>query len=115
MRRSFLVRGLAWPVCDGLSIMKVGPSRPTVSRARAAHLRSACRGRNGPTGAGEHANIRSSALVLQQMTGTTGATTSSLGFHAAVAAWFERRFPDGPTEAQARGWRLIAQARDTLI
>src|SRR4030081_1548372 len=37
------------------------------------------------------------------------------GFHPAVATWFARRFPDGPTEPQARGWALIAQRQDTLI
>jgi ATP-dependent helicase Lhr and Lhr-like helicase len=36
-------------------------------------------------------------------------------FHPAVAAWFTRRFGDGPTEAQARGWPLIARGLDTLI
>ncbi len=36
-------------------------------------------------------------------------------FHPAVAEWFARRFPDGPTEPQARGWGLIASGRDTLI
>jgi ATP-dependent Lhr-like helicase len=36
-------------------------------------------------------------------------------FHPAIATWFARRFPDGPTEPQARGWSLIAQGRDTLI
>ena len=36
-------------------------------------------------------------------------------FHPAVAEWFRRRFPDGPTEPQARGWPLIAAGRDTLI
>jgi ATP-dependent Lhr-like helicase len=36
-------------------------------------------------------------------------------FHPAVRAWFERRFPDGPTEAQAQGWPAIARGRDTLI
>ncbi len=36
-------------------------------------------------------------------------------FHPAVAAWFLRRFPDGPTEPQARGWPLITSGRDTLI
>jgi ATP-dependent helicase Lhr and Lhr-like helicase len=29
--------------------------------------------------------------------------------------WFERRFPDGPTEAQAGGWPAIAAGRHTLI
>ena len=37
------------------------------------------------------------------------------GFHPAVAAWFERRFPEGPTEPQRLGWPLIADGRDTLI
>ena len=46
---------------------------------------------------------------------STDAPTVAIGFHPAVAAWFERRFPDGPTEAQARGWRLIERGQDTLI
>lgn len=37
------------------------------------------------------------------------------GFHPAVRAWFERRFPDGPTEAQALGWPAIVAGRHTLI
>ena len=36
-------------------------------------------------------------------------------FHPAVATWFGRRFPDGPTEPQGRGWPLITAGRDTLI
>jgi ATP-dependent Lhr-like helicase len=36
-------------------------------------------------------------------------------FHPAVREWFVRRFPDGPTEPQIRGWALIAQGVDTLI
>ena len=36
-------------------------------------------------------------------------------FHPAVAEWFRRRFPQGPTEPQARGWPLIAAGLDTLI
>ena len=36
-------------------------------------------------------------------------------FHPAVRAWFERRFPGGPTEAQAHGWPAIARGSDTLI
>ncbi|MEE2665607.1 MAG: DEAD/DEAH box helicase [Myxococcota bacterium] len=36
-------------------------------------------------------------------------------FHPAVRTWFERRFPDGPTEPQQRGWPTIACGRDTLI
>jgi ATP-dependent Lhr-like helicase len=36
-------------------------------------------------------------------------------FHPAVATWFARRFPEGPTDPQARGWPLIASGADTLI
>jgi len=36
-------------------------------------------------------------------------------FHPIVRAWFERRFPEGPTEPQARGWPAVARGRDTLI
>jgi ATP-dependent helicase Lhr and Lhr-like helicase len=36
-------------------------------------------------------------------------------FHPAVRVWFERRFPDGPTEAQAGGWPEIVAGRHTLI
>ncbi len=36
-------------------------------------------------------------------------------FHPAVAEWFRRRFPEGPTAPQEQGWPLIASGRDTLI
>jgi ATP-dependent Lhr-like helicase len=36
-------------------------------------------------------------------------------FHPAVRAWFERRFPAGPTEPQSLGWPAIADGGDTLI
>ncbi|MGH9122877.1 MAG: DEAD/DEAH box helicase, partial [Acidimicrobiales bacterium] len=36
-------------------------------------------------------------------------------FHPAVAEWFRRRFPEGPTPPQAEGWPLISAGRDTLI
>ncbi len=36
-------------------------------------------------------------------------------FHPAVAEWFRRRFPDGPTDAQTLGWASIAAGDDTLI
>jgi ATP-dependent Lhr-like helicase len=42
-------------------------------------------------------------------------TATVEAFHPAVAEWFRRRFPDGPTEPQARGWPLIAAGSDTLI
>ncbi len=37
------------------------------------------------------------------------------GFHPAVAEWFRRRFPLGPTEPQAQAWPFIAAGLDTLI
>ena len=36
-------------------------------------------------------------------------------FHPAVRVWFERRFADGPTEAQAGGWPAIVAGRHTLV
>jgi ATP-dependent Lhr-like helicase len=36
-------------------------------------------------------------------------------FHPAVRLWFERRFGDGPTEAQSGGWPAIVGGRHTLI
>ncbi len=36
-------------------------------------------------------------------------------FHPAVRAWFERRFPEGPTDAQLGGWPAIAAGRHTLV
>src|SRR6202043_3443083 len=45
--------------------------------------------------------------------GTAGAVLSS--FHPAVRAWFERRFPAGPTPAQAGGWPHIRAGEHTLI
>src|SRR5215469_6612431 len=36
-------------------------------------------------------------------------------FHPAVRAWFERRFPAGPTLPQADGWAEIAAGHHTLI
>ena len=37
------------------------------------------------------------------------------GFHPAIAEWFERRFPEGPTPPQRDGWPHIAARTDTLI
>ncbi|HEY3841987.1 MAG TPA: DEAD/DEAH box helicase [Acidimicrobiales bacterium] len=38
-----------------------------------------------------------------------------LRFHPAVAGWFARRFPDGPTAPQARAWPHIAAGHDVLV
>ena len=51
-------------------------------------------------------------LTAPELTTAPGAID---GFHPAVAEWFRRRFPDGPTEAQAQGWPRIASGADTLI
>ena len=45
----------------------------------------------------------------------TPADLAAEGFHPAVATWFARRFPEGPTEAQARGWPAIRGGTDTLV
>ncbi|MGH9097285.1 MAG: DEAD/DEAH box helicase, partial [Acidimicrobiales bacterium] len=36
-------------------------------------------------------------------------------FHPAVARWFDRRFPAGPSEPQVEGWPLIRRGADVLI
>jgi ATP-dependent Lhr-like helicase len=36
-------------------------------------------------------------------------------FHPAVASWFARRFPAGPTPPQAAAWPHIAEGRDVLV
>ena len=36
-------------------------------------------------------------------------------FHPAVASWFTRRFPAGPTEPQRRAWPQIISGRDVLV
>ena len=36
-------------------------------------------------------------------------------FHPAVASWFARRFPAGPTPPQAAAWPRIATGRDVLV
>ena len=46
---------------------------------------------------------------------TSGGSVAPAAFHPAVTEWFRRRFPEGPTEPQARGWPLIAAGCDTLI
>ncbi len=37
------------------------------------------------------------------------------GFHPAIATWFARRFPAGPSAPQEQGWPQIAEGTDTLI
>lgn len=59
-----------------------------------------------------------SELPRQALEGTAEAEAEARAlalFHPAVRAWFERRFPHGPTQAQAQGWPAIARGEDTLI
>ena len=42
-------------------------------------------------------------------------TGALAAFHPAVAAWFDARFPSGPTEPQRRAWPAIATGRDVLV
>jgi ATP-dependent helicase Lhr and Lhr-like helicase len=46
---------------------------------------------------------------------STVAGPGAASFHPAVATWFGRRFPDGPSLPQAQGWPRIAEGTDTLI
>ncbi|HEX6310565.1 MAG TPA: DEAD/DEAH box helicase [Acidimicrobiia bacterium] len=47
---------------------------------------------------------------------THGAAVDSVdALHPAVAAWFRRRFPEGPTTPQRDGWPHIAAGSNTLI
>jgi ATP-dependent Lhr-like helicase len=58
---------------------------------------------------------------MDEMTSHALSPPSSTGpgllddFHPAVRAWFERRFVEGPTEPQERGWPEIRSGRDTLV
>jgi ATP-dependent helicase Lhr and Lhr-like helicase len=36
-------------------------------------------------------------------------------FQPVVRSWFERQFPNGPTQPQAAAWPLIAQGKDVLV
>jgi ATP-dependent helicase Lhr and Lhr-like helicase len=40
---------------------------------------------------------------------------SDVAFHPAVASWFARRFPDGPTPPQEQAWPHIASGADVLV
>jgi ATP-dependent Lhr-like helicase len=59
--------------------------------------------------------MRTIAPMLQLSAPSAPSPSVLAGFHPAVAEWFLRRFPEGPTEPQARGWPLIASGADTLI
>ena len=55
--------------------------------------------------------------VSSQLSRPTASASPGLldWFHPAVRVWFERRFPDGPTEAQIGGWPAIRDGRHTLV
>src|SRR5256885_16920844 len=57
------------------------------------------------------------AVIDRAPSFATGAGPAGSGpaCHPAVAEWFARRFPDGPTPPQEQGWAHIAAGRDTLI
>src|SRR6202044_1909265 len=38
-----------------------------------------------------------------------------MALHPAVAAWFARRFPKGPTAPQVAAWPAIAEGKDVLV
>src|ERR1700681_2127944 len=57
-------------------------------------------------------DVMASPALLRER---NGREATLAGFHPAVAEWFARAFPDGPTEPQVRGWPLIARGLDTLI
>jgi ATP-dependent Lhr-like helicase len=58
--------------------------------------------------------VANAGVTSAVMLGTPGDDGMG-GFHPAVAEWFRRRFPDGPTPPQRDGWPHIAAGRDTLI
>jgi ATP-dependent Lhr-like helicase len=54
-------------------------------------------------------------LAARSPEANPGAGGAVDGFHPAVAEWFRRRFPEGPTAPQRDGWPRIAAGDDTLI
>lgn len=58
------------------------------------------------------ARVSNNAGMTQLLLGPPGTVD---GFHPAVAEWFRRRFPEGPTPPQRDGWPPIASGSDTLI
>ena len=47
--------------------------------------------------------------------GTSAPDSVLDSFHPAVARWFHKRFPSGPTEPQRLGWPRIAAGEDVLV
>src|SRR5213078_1240430 len=66
-------------------------------------------------GRGRVARVAITGYVSSLLSAPPVALGALARFHPAVRTWFERRFGEGPTEAQAGGWPAIAAGRDTLI
>ena len=64
---------------------------------------------------GTGVRITSKTVLRIDRASGAGASSVAPGFHPAVAEWFRRRYPGGPTEAQEAGWGAIASGVDTLI
>src|SRR5437899_2626283 len=85
--------------------------------------RGAGRGPGQPRRSGRGAARAGTATVCDAMVSVSSLPSSTVSdapgtlerFHPAVRAWFERRFPGGPTEAQAEGWPAIVAGRHTLV
>ena len=76
----------------------------------------------GPTPDRDHPAGSLLASVAERVMVTTACSMGgclhcrpSLALHPAVAAWFDDRFPEGPTEPQAQGWPLVQGGSDVLI
>ncbi len=54
-------------------------------------------------------------MTTPQQEGQRGLHEALDLFHPAVRTWFERTFPEGPTEPQADGWPAIRRREHTLI
>ena len=63
----------------------------------------------------DNGRVTTMRLPLPMLPGETGAHPALASFHPAVAEWFRRRFPEGPTAPQESGWPEIAAGHDTLI
>ena len=59
---------------------------------------------------------RGANVTAHRLNGGVSRVDSALSqFHPAVASWFARRFPDGPTAPQSEAWPHIAAGRDVLV
>ena len=89
------------------------PHRPGRSRPLVGGRRRARRPAADDTGATAPAQLEATPLLA----GLDGLPADSIlhTFHPAVASWFRRRFPSGPTEPQRRAWPHIRSGNDVLV